>query len=168
MSDGTVSPDNSTGIPYFYLSPLDTSMIDIASNTATSITISEEMIHSDCSSQKVDPESPLCARLTLTGHMVPVPTASEQAQARAALFSRHPVMSVSQSPLARAALALSLALMARVTLPLSKTHSVALALALALALTLTLALVLTLALALALFSLLLSPDLARRPLFHVL
>ena len=97
MSDGTVSPDNSTGIPYFYVSPLDTSMIDIAADNSTSITISEEMINSDCSSQKVDPESPLCARLTLTGHMVPVPTASEQAQARAALFSRHPVMSVSLS-----------------------------------------------------------------------
>ena len=97
MSDGTVSPDNSTGTPYFYVSPLDTSMIDIAANTATSITISEEMINSDCSTQKVDPESPLCARLTLTGHMIPVPTASEQAQARAALFSRHPVMSVSLS-----------------------------------------------------------------------
>ena len=43
MADGTLAPDNSTGVPYFYVSPLDTSMIDVAQDPRVSITITEQV-----------------------------------------------------------------------------------------------------------------------------
>ena len=93
MSDGTVGAnDNSTGVPYFYVSPLDTSMVDIAANPTASISITEEMINATCTTKKWDDEDPRCARVTLTGKMVEVTDADEAAQAKAALFSRHPAM----------------------------------------------------------------------------
>jgi len=93
MSDGTVgASDNSTGVPYFYVSPLDTSMIDVAANPAVSLTITEEQINATCSTKKYDPEDPRCARVTLSGSMVEVTDADETEQAQAALFSRHPAM----------------------------------------------------------------------------
>ena len=93
MSDGTVGAnDNSTGVPYFYVSPLDTSMVDIAANPAVSLSVTEEMINASCTVKKLDAEDPRCARVTLSGRMVEVTDAVEAAAARAALFSRHPVM----------------------------------------------------------------------------
>ena len=86
-SDGTVGAnDNSTGVPYFYVSPLDTSMIDVAANPAVSITITEEMINATCTTKGWDAEDPRCARVTLSGNMVEVSNPDEAGQAQAALF----------------------------------------------------------------------------------
>ncbi|KAI2660489.1 Protein CREG2 [Labeo rohita] len=63
VSDGPA--DNSTGVPYFYVTPMDNTVYD--------------------------PEDPRCARLTLTGKMVEVGP-EELDFAKEAMFSRHPVM----------------------------------------------------------------------------
>ena len=63
ISDGTLSPDNSTGVPYFYVSALDTSMQDVAINPNVSLTLSEQQVSAYCSNKTLDPEDPRCARL---------------------------------------------------------------------------------------------------------
>ncbi|XP_068678823.1 protein CREG1-like [Montipora foliosa] len=88
FSDGTV--DNSTGIPYFYLSAFDPVAHNIKSNNLASFSISEAQ--SDyCKEHSWDPEEPLCSRVTLNGKLLHVP-ADELKFAQNALFSRHPVM----------------------------------------------------------------------------
>lgn len=87
--------DNSTGLPYFYVSEMDVSQIDIAANPEglVSFTMSEAALPGGC--QMTDPESPLCVRLTLTGKMVEVEEGPEKEYAQQALFDRHPAMAVS-------------------------------------------------------------------------
>ena len=92
LADGTLLPDNSTGVPYFFVSPLDTSMHDVAANNAVSLTLSEQQLSGFCANASLDAEDPRCARLTLSGTMVPVADAIEAGHAQAALFSRHPAM----------------------------------------------------------------------------
>mmetsp|Transcript_8710 Transcript_8710/g.32131 ORF Transcript_8710/g.32131 Transcript_8710/m.32131 type:complete len:165 (+) Transcript_8710:285-779(+) len=86
MSDGTVA--NSTGVPMFYLSRLDLSTQDLLVNSSCSLTVTQLSTSEGCST---DPEDPTCAKLTLTGQMVLVGE-TEQEDAQAALFSRHPEM----------------------------------------------------------------------------
>ncbi|KAI1885363.1 hypothetical protein AGOR_G00219370 [Albula goreensis] len=88
VSDGP--PGNSTGIPYFYVTPMDNTVVDLRSFPMASLTFSEA--EGDyCRKNQFDPEDPRCARLTLTGKMVEVPP-EELDFAMAAMFSRHPVM----------------------------------------------------------------------------
>ncbi|RXN01473.1 Protein CREG2 [Acipenser ruthenus] len=88
ISDGL--PDNSTGIPLFYVTPMDSSVADLMNSSLASLTFSEA--EGDyCSENMVDPEDPRCARLTLTGQMVAVEL-GELEFAKEAMFSRHPVM----------------------------------------------------------------------------
>ncbi|KAJ8397910.1 hypothetical protein AAFF_G00432570 [Aldrovandia affinis] len=88
VSDGPLG--NSTGIPYFYVTPMDKSVTDLMSFPLASLTFSEA--EGDfCRKNMYDPEDPRCARLTLTGKMVKV-GAEEVEFAKAAMFSRHPVM----------------------------------------------------------------------------
>ncbi|CAN9497528.1 unnamed protein product [Ophioblennius macclurei] len=88
ISDGPL--DNSTGVIYFYVTPMDYSVSDLRSNPYASLTFSEA--EGDfCRQMVYDPEDPRCARLTLTGKMVEV-APEEQAFAKEALFSRHPAM----------------------------------------------------------------------------
>ncbi|XDV30809.1 hypothetical protein PO909_033649 [Leuciscus waleckii] len=77
VSDGPA--DNSTGVPYFYVTPMD--------NTVTDLQAEGDF----CRKQVYDPEDPRCARLTLTGKMVEVGP-DELDFAKEAMFSRHPVM----------------------------------------------------------------------------
>ena len=64
FSDGTV--DNSTGIPYFYLSNFDPICTNIKENNWASLSVSEAQ--SDyCKEHDWDPEEPLCSRVSLTG-----------------------------------------------------------------------------------------------------
>ena len=64
FSDGTV--DNSTGIPYFYLSNFDPICKNIKENNWASLSVSEAQ--SDyCKEHDWDPEEPLCSRVSLTG-----------------------------------------------------------------------------------------------------
>ncbi|XP_041930234.1 protein CREG2 [Alosa sapidissima] len=88
ISDGPL--DNSTGVPYFYVTPMDNTVSDIRNFPFASLTFSEA--EGDfCREMVYDPEDPRCARLTLTGRMVEVEP-EEVDFAREAMFSRHPVM----------------------------------------------------------------------------
>ncbi|XP_053168981.1 protein CREG2 isoform X1 [Hemicordylus capensis] len=88
ISDGPT--DNSTGIPFFYMTPKDNTVADLMKNSIASLTLPE--VEGDfCRKTIVDPDDPRCARLILTGEMVTVPP-EEIEFAKQALFSRHPVM----------------------------------------------------------------------------
>ncbi|XP_041858184.1 protein CREG2 [Melanotaenia boesemani] len=88
VSDGPL--DNSTGVIYFYVTPMDNTVADLKSNPYASLTFSEA--EGDfCRQMVYDPEDPRCARLTLTGKMMEV-APEELAFAKEAMFSRHPVM----------------------------------------------------------------------------
>ena len=107
FSDGTV--DNSTGVPYFLASTFDQSMHDIfgivenstdpvAPNANVALTLSEAELkgsyrntRSCVTSMRGDPENPPCTRLVLSGKYVNLTGTSEEAIARAAFLSRHPL-----------------------------------------------------------------------------
>uniref|UniRef100_A0A3Q3XCP9 CREG-like beta-barrel domain-containing protein n=1 Tax=Mola mola TaxID=94237 RepID=A0A3Q3XCP9_MOLML len=88
VSDGPL--DNSTGVVYFYVTPMDNTVSDLRSNPYASLTFSEAE-GEFCRQMVYDPEDPRCARLTLTGKMVEVEP-EELEFAKEAMFSRHPVM----------------------------------------------------------------------------
>eukprot|EP00939_MAST-03C_sp_MAST-3C-sp1_P004258 g4258.t1 len=77
---------------YFYVSDMDASMQDVASNSECSFALSEEFVQSACSSGSIDVEDPRCVRLVLSGNMVDVTDAQEEAEAKNAIFERHPSM----------------------------------------------------------------------------
>uniref|UniRef100_A0A670IAY6 Cellular repressor of E1A stimulateds 2 n=1 Tax=Podarcis muralis TaxID=64176 RepID=A0A670IAY6_PODMU len=88
ISDGP--KDNSTGIPFFYVTPKDNTVADLMKNSVASLTLPEA--EGDiCRKTIVDPDDPRCVRLILTGQMVTVPL-EEMEFAKQALFSRHPAM----------------------------------------------------------------------------
>ena len=101
--------NSSTGIPYFYGTFMDQTFKDMKQHPQASFTLSENSLASVCGAEALsycqttvpptshawrgDPESPLCARLTLTGTLVPVDTDSiEYQHALSALLTRHPQM----------------------------------------------------------------------------
>ncbi|TKS66821.1 Protein CREG2 [Collichthys lucidus] len=88
VSDGPL--DNSTGVIYFYVTPMDNTVSDLINNPYASLTFSEAE-GEFCRQMVYDPEEPRCARLTLTGKMVEV-APEELVFAKEAMFSRHPVM----------------------------------------------------------------------------
>eukprot|EP00088_Acartia_fossae_P031726 TRINITY_DN3253_c0_g2_i5.p2 TRINITY_DN3253_c0_g2~~TRINITY_DN3253_c0_g2_i5.p2 ORF type:complete len:306 (+),score=92.24 TRINITY_DN3253_c0_g2_i5:31-918(+) len=89
-SDGPLG--NSTGIPYFYMTNMDMSTHDLQKNSKASVTISLAQ-NGYCRVHSLDPEDPRCAHVILAGDVVKVPAnSSEEAFAKEALFSRHPVM----------------------------------------------------------------------------
>nr|XP_025848550.1 protein CREG2 [Vulpes vulpes] len=88
ISDGPL--DNSTGIPFFYVTPKDPAVADLMKNPMASLLLPESE-GEFCRKNIVDPEDPRCARLTLTGQMIAVPP-EEVEFAKQAMFSRHPVM----------------------------------------------------------------------------
>lgn len=94
FADGT--PDNSTGNVYFFASPLDTSMHDLAVDPRCSFSLTESQIGTNlsCGSQHIDPEDPRCARLTLSGKFADINATAEgwNGPAMNALFARHPEM----------------------------------------------------------------------------
>eukprot|EP00475_Leptophrys_vorax_P034531 TRINITY_DN5588_c0_g1_i2.p1 TRINITY_DN5588_c0_g1~~TRINITY_DN5588_c0_g1_i2.p1 ORF type:complete len:278 (+),score=-10.01 TRINITY_DN5588_c0_g1_i2:46-834(+) len=87
FSDGP--PGNCTGTPFLYLSPFDPSAADVAACPSASLAVSALPL-GECAD--VDPESPLCTKLTLTGQLVPVSDPGELAFGKDALFTRHPEM----------------------------------------------------------------------------
>lgn len=98
--------DAATGVPYFYASDLDASMIDIFQgststkpNPKASFALSEAALGGTKDEQSAceinsflgDPETPTCARLVLSGSIVRLAANSaEEKTARAALFTKHP------------------------------------------------------------------------------
>jgi len=98
--------DASIGVPYFYASDLDASMIDIFEGNASSepnpkasFVLTEASLGGTKENQSAceigtslgDPETPTCARLVLSGSVVKlVANSAEEETARAALFAKHP------------------------------------------------------------------------------
>lgn len=93
----------STGVPYFYASPLDQSAIDAAANPRVSMTLSEAFLPTTChrfaepadcaATTQGDPEMPTCARLVMSGKWVVVdPNMDTFSWAQESLFERHPIM----------------------------------------------------------------------------
>jgi len=90
ISDGIVG-NFSGGVPYFYMTPMDVSAKDIADNPSVTLVVSEAQ--SDlCRKSGLDPESPVCARVMLTGHIEKLRDGDEIVRARHLLFARHPAM----------------------------------------------------------------------------
>ncbi|XP_059747640.1 protein CREG2 isoform X3 [Bos taurus] len=83
ISDGPF--DNSTGIPFFYVTPKDLLVADLMKNPMASLLLPESE-GEFCRKNIVDPEDPRCARLTLTGRMVAV-SPEEIEFAKQAMFS---------------------------------------------------------------------------------
>ncbi|XP_030757917.1 protein CREG1-like [Sitophilus oryzae] len=88
--DGPV--DNSTGIPYFYMTSMDVSGKDLDKNN--SVTIMASLAEVDfCSEKAYDPQDPRCPKVIITGKFVKLPeSGSEYAFAKESLFERHPEM----------------------------------------------------------------------------
>jgi hypothetical protein len=98
--------DAATGVPYFYASDLDASMIDIFQGNASakpnpkaSFALSEAALGGTKDKQSAceigsflgDPETPTCSRLVLSGSVVKlVANSTEEIKGRAALFAKHP------------------------------------------------------------------------------
>jgi len=90
ISDGILG-NFSGGVPFFYMTPMDVSAKDIADNPSVTLVVSEAQ--SDlCRKSSLDPESPVCARVMLTGHIEKLTEGDEIARARHLLFARHPAM----------------------------------------------------------------------------
>jgi len=85
--------NNSSGIPYIYLTDLEVSAQDLNVNNEASLCMSMETISNYCTKLKIDPQDPRCAHLILNGKIVKVkPDSPEDKFAKAGLFSRHPEM----------------------------------------------------------------------------
>jgi len=90
------------GVPYFYASGLDASIIDInAGADRVTLALSEAALQANNGTEVLsaceigagtfgDPENPPCARLVLSGKWEKVEDTKEVADAKAALFKRHP------------------------------------------------------------------------------
>ena len=104
FSDGTT--DNSTGVPYFLASTYDQSMHDIfniddsdgngAAHPDVSLTLSEAELKGHnartcVTARRGDPENPPCTRLVLSGKYVNLTGTAEEATAKEAFLSRHPL-----------------------------------------------------------------------------
>ncbi|XP_046392561.1 protein CREG1 [Ischnura elegans] len=90
LSDGP--PNNSTGVPYFYMTPLDLTAKNFEKDPrgSLSMTLAEGNY---CVENNFDPEDPRCAHVVLTGKVVKVKTGTdEEIFAQKALFTRHPSM----------------------------------------------------------------------------
>jgi len=89
-TDGIVG--QSSGIPYFYMTAMDISSIDLEKNPKASIALSLAQT-GYCSEHNMDAQDPVCAHMILTGRIVKLEKGSnEEAYAKEALFSRHPAM----------------------------------------------------------------------------
>ena len=108
ISDGPL--DNSTGVPYIYISPWEISARDLSHNNKASLTMSLAQVNHNflqiphlhtinicqsgyCAKMDYDPEDPRCAHVILTGEFIKLePESEEEEFARNALFTRHPIM----------------------------------------------------------------------------
>lgn len=96
MVDGN-SANTSTGKPVFYLPTPDATFIDIAKNPRISITISEASLAARLTfdgknvCEGMDPENPLCARVSLTGTAKNITSSNDLKQVQKAFAKRHPL-----------------------------------------------------------------------------
>jgi len=89
FSDGPI--EQSSGIPYFYLTELDMSVKDLLVNPQASLTMTLAQ-GEYCNANGWDPEDPRCAHVIISGEIVKVDDPLEREFAQEALFSRHPAM----------------------------------------------------------------------------
>ncbi|XP_035492904.1 protein CREG1 isoform X1 [Scophthalmus maximus] len=88
VSDGPRG--SGSGSPYLYLTRMEASVQDLQVNPAASLSMT--LAQTDyCRQQGFDPQSPLCARLILSGSVLQV-NGTEAEFAKKSLFSRHPEM----------------------------------------------------------------------------
>ncbi|XP_008573799.1 PREDICTED: protein CREG1 [Galeopterus variegatus] len=79
-----------SGVPYFYLSPLQLSVSNLQENSYATLTMS--LAQTDfCRKHGFDPQSPLCAHTILSGTVTKV-NETEMDFAKHSLFIRHPEM----------------------------------------------------------------------------
>uniref|UniRef100_A0A8C9KPV2 Cellular repressor of E1A stimulateds 1 n=1 Tax=Panthera tigris altaica TaxID=74533 RepID=A0A8C9KPV2_PANTA len=83
-------PGAGSGVPYFYLSPLQQSVGNLQENPHATLTMSLAQTNF-CRKQGFDPQSPLCAHIILSGTVTKV-NESEMDFAKQSLFVRHPEM----------------------------------------------------------------------------
>jgi hypothetical protein len=88
LSDGP--PGVGSGVPYFYLSPLQISVSNLQENPHATLTLSlAETIY--CRKNGFDPQNPLCVHIMLSGTVTKV-NETEVNIAKHSLFTRHPAM----------------------------------------------------------------------------
>jgi len=90
IADGVVG-NVSGGIPYFFMTPMDVSAQDLVKNPSATLVVSEAQ-GGYCKQSHLDPESPVCARVIITGHIEKLSGGEEMLRARHYLFTRHPSM----------------------------------------------------------------------------
>ncbi|XP_023446353.1 protein CREG1 [Dasypus novemcinctus] len=88
LSDGP--PGAGSGVPYFYLSPLQLSVGDLQENPNATLTVSLAQTNF-CRKHGFDPQSPLCSHIILSGTVTKV-NETEMDFAKKSLFTRHPEM----------------------------------------------------------------------------
>jgi Pyridoxamine 5'-phosphate oxidase len=95
FSDGVYSQSNrqnSTGVPYFYLTTMDETARDLEKDPSASFSVSEKSADVDGRCGALDAQEPPCARIALMGQVVKVKSKGEVDFAKNALFSKHPAM----------------------------------------------------------------------------
>ncbi|KAL4828033.1 hypothetical protein H8958_007640 [Nasalis larvatus] len=88
LSDGP--PGAGSGVPYFYLSPLQLSVRNLQENPYATLTMTLAQTNF-CKKHGFDPQSPLCAHIILSGTVTKV-NETEMDIAKHSLFIRHPEM----------------------------------------------------------------------------
>lgn len=88
LSDGV--PGGSTGVPYFYLSPLQLTVGNLQENPHATLLLSLAQTNF-CKKKGFDPQSPLCVHIMLSGSVMKV-NETEMDFAKLSLFTRHPEM----------------------------------------------------------------------------
>ncbi|KAJ8933740.1 hypothetical protein NQ314_013833 [Rhamnusium bicolor] len=90
LSDGPT--ENSTGVPYLYMTEMDVSGHDLESDKR--VTIMATLAQSDyCRTQNLDPQDPRCAKLIISGTYIKINKSSPEYQfGQDSLFDRHPTM----------------------------------------------------------------------------
>ncbi|KAF7267184.1 hypothetical protein GWI33_019565 [Rhynchophorus ferrugineus] len=88
--DGPI--DNSTGIPYFYITSMDVSGADIVKNNAVTIMVTLSEVNY-CKDKNYDPQDPRCPKVLISGKFLKLDNSTaEYFFALEALFERHPAM----------------------------------------------------------------------------
>ncbi|KAF6255709.1 pyridoxamine 5'-phosphate oxidase-domain-containing protein [Scenedesmus sp. NREL 46B-D3] len=88
---GDGPPNNATGRPFFYMTPMDETTQLFTSYPRCSFTIAEAQLQPHgCG--VTDPEDPTCAKITAVGRMRSLADADDADAAAEALFSRHTAM----------------------------------------------------------------------------
>nr|XP_057907253.1 protein CREG1 [Doryrhamphus excisus] len=90
VSDGPWGSGSGSGVPYMYLTRMEISVQDLEVSPQASLSMSLAQT-GYCRQHGLDPQSPLCAHIILSGSVLEV-NGTEAEFAKKALFSRHPEM----------------------------------------------------------------------------